>query len=394
MTVNSSCPLHSGPCTVQLRACRGHSETSRMRRGDSTGLVEPADQIVPIGLPESAHGGPTGLIRGHSRHQGPRDSPHRMPYGDQSKLIPVTLLHAHTRRSTVTESARESVPCGEAPRSLDNAFSCGIDSADRRWYPTSARADGDRPSGIGSAESRRRRSLSWTGTSRRGSRTAVDCGRRLAYEASPRPSDPRWLRRVVTRSWPAYFLASGLAVAASQRSAAARRAGRVGHRQPAARHELRHHPRSRGERVVEEAPSRSRRPGEVAVAGQSDGAVTAFAAAYEQPGSTTADPRRARPLRRDPRPEPLRRARRRPAPRRAGARRHDQPAGVHAPAVPHRRSPEVPSLLRGAGTVAVQRPGPHLASVEHVTVAFLHHYLGAARSARRGGRAQGFPAPS
>jgi len=133
-------------------------------------------------------------------------------------------------------------------------------------------------------------------------------------------------------------------------------------------------------------------PNKVAVAGQSDGAETAFAAAYEQPFYD---------------------ARIHAALVLSGAilgpRRYVEHTGVPLLAVQGTGDtinppvysrhlfravghPKFLLLLRGAGHLPPYTvPGRTFATVEHVTVAFLNHYLGAGSFAAIGSAAQGLP---
>ena len=136
-------------------------------------------------------------------------------------------------------------------------------------------------------------------------------------------------------------------------------------------------------------------PDKVAVAGQSDGAVTAFAAAYESPW-------------RDDRVHAalvLSGAI-------LGPRRYVVHDGVpllavqgtadttNPPVYAHQLfravgRPKFLLLLRGAGHLPPYTvPGRTFATVEHVTVAFLDHYLGRGPLGAIGNAAQSFPAPS
>ena len=133
-------------------------------------------------------------------------------------------------------------------------------------------------------------------------------------------------------------------------------------------------------------------PEKVAVAGQSDGAMTAYAAAYEQPWRD--DRIRAALVLSGAILGPRRYVEHDGVPLLAVQGTADR---INPPVYAHHLfravgRPKFLLLLRGAGHLPpYTHPGPRFATVLHVTVAFLDHYLGDGPLAAIGNAARGLP---
>ncbi len=187
--------------------------------------------------------------------------------------------------------------------------------------------------------------------------------------------DPARLRATARRVGARRVRRRGTRLSARERERA-RRAERVRSREPAGRHAPGDH-----------APARARHPSgrgaygridprRIAVAGHSDGAVTALAVAYD---SRYRDPRvRAAIILSGAEMTgmagfPRQRS---AASRHAGHSGHHQRAREHAGVLPPRRAAQVPGAPdRRLAPAPVYEPGAQLRIVERVTIAFLDHYL-------------------